>query len=138
MVLPWIQAHPAELGFAASVFAGNVIAAAVFLNHRIAFWALLEIWKKSVDVEHRFYELYLSVGSNPKGCPRVAIRYLDPLAKEGALDGIVPVFPATKAKDPAAAAGYRKRLDALDSNGTAAVGTRAPFQQPVALCEVET
>jgi hypothetical protein len=97
--------------------AHHVIAAAVFLDRHVALGTLFRVRR------------------NPIRRLRVVITFLDPLAKETALNGLVPLFSALEAEDVAAFALNRTRFDVLNLHGVAAVSWRTPTQQTVAFDE---
>jgi hypothetical protein len=64
---------------------------------------------------------FFSVGCNPIRCLRIIITFLNPLAQESALHGIVPLFSTFEAKDMPAFASHGSSIDILNLYGVAAV-----------------
>ena len=72
----------------------------------------------------------LGVRRDPVARLTVVVALLDPLLYEVASDRVVPVLAAGKAEGVAAGALHWPRLHVLHLHRVAAVGTRAPAQQP--------
>jgi len=115
MGLPGSKAHPAEIGLAALVFADHVVAPSILLDGSSTLWALL------------------GVRRDPVARLAVVVALLDPLLDEVAPDGVVPVLAAGEAEGVTTGALHRPRLHMLHLYCVAAVRTRTPTEQPVAL-----
>ena len=72
----------------------------------------------------------LRVCRDPVARLAVVVALLDPLLDEVASDGVVPVLAAGEAEGVAAGALHWLRLNMLHLDRVAAVGARAPAQQP--------
>ena len=89
-----------------------MVASSILLNGSSTLWTLLCVCR------------------DPVARLAVVVTFLDPLLYEVASDRVVPVLAAGKAEGVAAGALHWPRLNMLHLDCVAAVGTRAPAQQP--------
>lgn len=136
---PWAKAHPAELEAARDVLARHMVATTILFNgnlkHHIAL--ILPLAQSMFAThDHRAYLALwavLCICVQPIGRLAVIVALLQPFLQEIAADGIVPGMGTKEAERVAAVAGDRARLCMRHFDDTAAVRSRAPLQQRVAL-----